>query len=175
STGHGELKVAYGYTSVDIQNDSDYKLILNRVDTTTNRLGRITIVDTGLLTKSVFEMTASGIVESRYTGVLQTSTSISGSGDAVVTGIAYTLVSGYPMTRAVGTALSYQPQVGLKYVWVEGQAKTSTIVTKFEKRSFNLFGDNGLADLLAADGGWEWRNVTFTDNRPLLESEVLAC
>ncbi|MDX6677735.1 MAG: hypothetical protein QOE31_1787, partial [Solirubrobacteraceae bacterium] len=175
STGHGELKVAYGYTSVDIQNDSAYKLILNRIDTTTNRLGRITIVDTGLLTKTVFEMSATGVVESRYSGVLQTSTNITGGGDAVVTGIVYTLVSGYPANRGFATTLSYQPQIGLKYVWVEGQAKTTTTVTKFEKNSFNLFGDNGLADLLSADGGWEWRNVTFTDNRPLLESEVLAC
>ena len=173
STGNGRLNVAYGYTGVSITNNSPYKLVLNRVDVTTNRIGRITIVDSGSLTKDVYEVSGSGTVTHRhYTGALQTAATLTGSGDAVVTGINYTLQS---TTTSGTTGVTYSPQAGLQYMWVEGQASTVTTVTKYEQNSFNLFGDNDFADLLQADGGWEWRNQFFTDKQPLLESEVLAC
>ena len=46
STGGGIVRAAYGYANVDITNTSDYKLIVNRIDTTKNRVGKITIIDT---------------------------------------------------------------------------------------------------------------------------------
>ena len=52
STGGGEIKVAYGYANVDITNTSNYKLIVNRVDTTKNRVGKITIIDTARIDTS---------------------------------------------------------------------------------------------------------------------------
>ena len=40
STGHGRLKVASGLTSVDIDNESPYRLLLGRIDTTSERIGK---------------------------------------------------------------------------------------------------------------------------------------
>ena len=47
NTGKGELRVANGYTNVNISNLSNYNLIINEIDTTTDRVGKITIIDTG--------------------------------------------------------------------------------------------------------------------------------
>ena len=62
----------------------------------------------------------------------------------------------------------------MTYVWVEGQERTSVEVRKFEENSFNVFGDNALADALAADDSYQWRTVTFRDETPLLLSEVVT-
>ena len=55
STGNGRLVVANGYANVDIDNQSDYKLILNRIDTTREREGQITILDTYRLIKDDYK------------------------------------------------------------------------------------------------------------------------
>ncbi|MGI2027111.1 LEPR-XLL domain-containing protein [Endozoicomonas acroporae] len=61
---------------------------------------------------------------------------------------------------------------GARYVWTEGQSKTSTTVRKYEKKSFNLFGGNtNFDDWLAKDNSYKWKTVEFTDKKPLLESE----
>jgi hypothetical protein len=92
--------------------------------------------------------------------------------NAVVTTITY--VEQSRVTGLTGP-LTYLPQQGLKYVWVEGQEKVQTTVSKYETKSFNLLGDNALADALVRDDSWKWRDIYFTDEQPLLESEVLAC
>jgi len=46
STGNGQIKAAYGHANVDIVNESGYDLIVNRIDTTRDRTGKITIIDT---------------------------------------------------------------------------------------------------------------------------------
>ncbi len=66
----------------------------------------------------------------------------------------------------------YTPQEGLRYLWTEGQEKTKTVVTKYEKKSFNLFGVD--SDWLAKDARYVWRTTQYTDGAPLLESEVLV-
>jgi hypothetical protein len=52
STGNGLIKAAYGYANVNITNTSNYKLIVNRIDTTKDRVGKITIIDTARISDS---------------------------------------------------------------------------------------------------------------------------
>ncbi|RJR48541.1 MAG: calcium-binding protein, partial [Desulfobacteraceae bacterium] len=55
STGNGRLKVAHGWAGVDIRNETSYDLILNRIDTSRQREGTITLIDTNRLTKTIYE------------------------------------------------------------------------------------------------------------------------
>ena len=47
STGNGNLQVAAGYLDVEIENDSGYRTIVNRIDAAGSTEGRITIEDVG--------------------------------------------------------------------------------------------------------------------------------
>jgi len=173
STGNGLLRVANGYTSVDIDNETSYDLVLDRIDTTTDRKGKITIIDTGAspITKDVYETSASGVVLKHYTGVEATQPV---NEDGVVAAITYTLQStGAAIAIVDGIETQYEPREGLHYLWVEGQSKTKTTTTVYEKNSFNLFGDNKLADLLSKDHSWTSQDIVYTDKQPLLESETL--
>jgi hypothetical protein len=115
STGHGEIRVAYGYANVDIVNTSGYDLVVNRIDTTTNRTGKITIIDTDRLQKNEYSVDASGVVvEKVFHGTLVTD--VTGEGeDGFFSRIDY----------GTGTAIAfngfYEPQTGLHYLWTEGQ------------------------------------------------------
>ena len=175
STGNGMLRVANGYTSVDIKNSSRYDLVLNRVDTTTDRKGKITIIDTGRGTtihKDVYEVSAGRVEYKHYTGV-EASQPI--NSDGVVAAINYTLQStsdAGPVGSGVET--TYATRAGLQYVWVEGQSKTKTTYTEYQTKSFNLLGDNSLADWLVKDANiTEGPTINYTDDQPLLESETL--
>lgn len=165
STGNGQLKVANGYANVNITNNSNYQLIVNRIDNTTNRQGKITIIDTDTLKKSEYRVDGNGIKETRFQGTL-----IPADGNNIST-INYAQTGSTPYSFT--DDIKYLPQTGLRYVWTEGQEKTEVEVTKYEQNTFNLFGDNDLADLLARDEGYEWRTVEFRDEQPLLESESL--
>ena len=46
STGNGTLRVANGYTNVNINNESGYDIYIERIDVTKNKVGRIQITDT---------------------------------------------------------------------------------------------------------------------------------
>src|SRR5262249_62404380 len=76
STGNGQIIAASGYANVDITNTSNYKLIVNRVDTTKNRVGKITIIDTARVdtgapdAKTVYTVDAGGITRQTYTRAL---------------------------------------------------------------------------------------------------------
>ena len=50
STGNGQIRAAFGAASVNIVNNSNYDLIVNRIDTTKDRVGKITIIDTARIT-----------------------------------------------------------------------------------------------------------------------------
>jgi hypothetical protein len=180
STGNGALRVAHGYTSIDINNDSPYELILNRIDTTTERVGQITIVDTGRLLKTEYAIFENQILETTYAGTPTPGDPVDGFDndgdgdidDGEIPGIDYAVTESIP--HDLDDEITFQPQEGLRYLWTEGQESTKTTVTKYEKRSFNLFGDNNLADWLAKDKSYKWRTVEFRDAVPLLESEVLV-
>jgi Ca2+-binding RTX toxin-like protein len=164
STGNGMLRVAYGYTSVDIQNDSRYDLILNRIDTTTKRDGLITITDTARLQKVTYEVDGEQIKETVYQGTFSQGV------PNVSSRIVYEEVS--TEDHDLEEVLQYQPRQGLQYLWTEGQEKTTVVVTYYKKRSFNLFGFDW--DSLAKDQNYEWRTINYRDAFPLLESEILA-
>ena len=169
STGSGMLRVAYGYTSVDIQNDSQYDLVLNRIDTTTKRDGVITITDTATLQKVVYEVDGEQIKETLYQG-----TFTEGGPAGTTSRIEYEQV-GEPLRHDPSDPsdlIQYQPRDGLYYVWTEGQEKTTVVQTYYKKRSFNLLGFDW--DSLAKDENYEWRITTYRDAYPLLESEILA-
>ncbi|MCA9135478.1 MAG: right-handed parallel beta-helix repeat-containing protein, partial [Planctomycetales bacterium] len=161
STGNGRLKVANGYTGVDINNQSPYDLILGNIDTTKDRKGKITVIDSGFLTKTEYEAIGGQIKETNFTGALN-----SGGTPAII----YTQV-GSPVNYNFGDTIQYDLPVGLHYVWTEGQEKLQLDKRIYEKKSFNLFGDF-LADELAADNSWKHREVIELDDEPLLESET---
>ncbi len=178
STGNGRLKVASGYASVNIDNQSNYPVILDEIDTTKVREGKITIIDSGLLTKAEYAVVGNQVRETRFTGVEVPGDKVGdnidndGDGDTddgQIRRIVYSPAA--PILRNIGTTISYAPPVGTYYVWTEGQEKTQIDVRIYEKKSFNLFGDF-LADELAADDSFASREVFFRDKQPLLESET---
>ncbi|MHC4993378.1 MAG: hypothetical protein ACYTGC_20625, partial [Planctomycetota bacterium] len=170
STGGGLLRVAHGYTNVDIENETDYELVLNRIDTLTEREGKITIIDTATLKKVEYTLDGDEISEKVFSGVL-----IDGDPDTEdggISTIAYTLDATNPFLK--DDAYYDDVQDGRIYVWTEGQEKTQSTTSHYEKKSFNPFGDNSFADFLAKDSSYTWRTTVYTDGAPLLESEVLA-
>ena len=171
STGNGEIKAAHGYTSVDIDNNSGYDLILNRIDTTTERVGKITIIDTATLEKTVFEVDGSTVTETLYNGTL-----VPGDPnveDGVISRIDYAFAS--EDLHNVADDIYYEPRSGLQYIWTEGQEFTQTTVRKYEKKTFNLFGGaTNFEDWLSGDNSYKWQTIEFTDDYPLLESEGLV-
>ncbi len=176
STGNGRLKVANGYTNVDINNQSPYELILGNIDTTTNRQGRITIIDSGMLTKAEYIVDGGQIRETRSTGVLNPGDPVNGidddadgdTDDGQIPSIVYT--PGAPLFHNFGDSIQYLPPADLHYVWTEGQEKLELDKRVYEKKSFNLVGEF-LADELAADNSWKSRQLINLDDEPLLESE----
>jgi Ca2+-binding RTX toxin-like protein len=172
STGNGQVRAAYGHASVDIQNTSGYDLIVNRIDTTRDRTGKITIIDTDRLQKNEYTVDAAGVTERVYSGTLQTGTGVNND-DGAYSRIVYALDD--TNTYALTDNVQYQPQAGLHYLWTEGQEKVKTEVTKYEKNTFNLFGGNtSFEDWIDSDNSYKWKTVEFTDGTPLLESEVLV-
>ncbi len=167
STGNGRLKVANGYTSIDIDNNSSVDLILKGIDTTVDRQGKITIINTPTLEKTEYVADSSGVDVTEYQGTL-----IPASGDQI-SSISYSSTSG-PTTYDFSSVPDYQPISGAVYVWTEGQEKTETEQRKFEKKSFNLFGGGTkFEDSLKNDSSYKWIEVFYTDEQPLAESESL--
>ncbi len=136
STGGGRLKVASGYASVNIQNDSPYPVILDEIDTTTIRQGKITIIDSDRLTKTEYKVVGANVEERFYVGTSQ------GSHTAYGTPTVTTHTTG---------VISYLPRAGLQYIFVDAQTFSETIIRGYNKKSFNLVGDNFIADLLVPD------------------------
>ncbi|MBD2198648.1 MULTISPECIES: DUF4347 domain-containing protein [Calothrix] len=169
STGNGKLKVANGYANVDINNQSNYKLIVNRIDNSTNREGTITIVDTynkANPKKVEYKVNGNNIQETTYTGTLVP------AANGNISTINYTPV-GSAISHTFSSDIKYQPTPGLQYTWTEGQEKTRVVINKYEQNSFNLLGFDW--DELSADGiPPDTTETTFRDDQPLLESESLT-
>lgn len=167
STGNGQLLVAHGYANVDIDNQSDYELILNRIDTTKKREGKITIVDTARLQRTEYVIDESGgqkeIRETVYQGEPKTDENQN-------VRIEYEEVASF--NHSLDASLGYQPRAGLQYVWTEGQEKSTTIRKTYEDRSFNLLGFDW--DALVSDKFLKSTETFYRDQYPLLESEILA-
>ncbi|MEL7334319.1 MAG: hypothetical protein AAFN12_18880, partial [Cyanobacteria bacterium J06560_2] len=189
STGNAQLKVAHGYAGIDINNNTDKDLVLNRIDNTTNRKGLITLIDTARLVngsttqfKTEYLVTDEGIKREDFTGKLAPVTVNNPDGgtlqlnliDYTPLGAAKTFLADELINKT--KKVTWEPESGLFYVWTEGQESTRTIVTVYKKNSFNLFGTatplaRDIADKLAKDSSWSSRDIEYTDDQPLLESE----
>ncbi|MBX2867971.1 MAG: hypothetical protein KTR18_04825 [Acidiferrobacterales bacterium] len=60
STGNGELRVANGFANVDIKNYTNFDLVLEGIDTTKDRIGKIIIIDSARLQKDEYVLSAAG-------------------------------------------------------------------------------------------------------------------
>jgi len=135
STGNGQLKVANGYPSVAIDNDSPYRVHVGKIDTTNFREGRITIVDTAdrdAPTKAeyIYLRNTNQIQQLRYVGML-----VNGPNGPR---IEYGNPTGNT-THGISESLQYELQSGLQYVWTDGQLATyeqvKTITTDWGSRA----------------------------------------
>gem|GEM_PF-5747045 len=160
STGGGKIKVASGYPSINIQNSTSYPVILDSINTSKNRKGKITIIDSDLLKKTEYLYDPNGVLETNWQGVSVQGRTDYGSPTIVL--------------HAIGTPLTYQPKPGLQYVWTEGQTLDQTITETFQKKGFNLVGENFIADLLIADSQRVGDPVISLRGEPrrLLESQT---
>ncbi|MBF0186114.1 MAG: hypothetical protein HQM06_17230, partial [Magnetococcales bacterium] len=165
STGNGQLRVASGYASVDIVNNSQYKLAVDTIDVSKNRIGTITVTDSTTLARVVYKVQDGEVTEKYYQGVLVEPE----EGTEDVSTITYTQ-QGETRTASAQETLFYQPTPGQYYIWVEGQEKTRVVVNTYEQKSFNLLGFDW--DALAADSSAVSTDTQFRDSTPLLESEV---
>ena len=174
STGNAQLKVASGFTGVSIDNDSPFDLIVNRIDTTKDRVGKITIIDTSRLEKAVYEQSSNLIIETHFDGVKVAPDLASGEYvDGEIPLIVYTEdPERPPIQHAIGDIISYLPEAGLRYIWTEGQEKTEIERRVYQKRSFSFFPGFEV-DFLVSDRGWNYRTFVDRDGDFLLESESL--
>ena len=175
-----QMQTATRNTNVDITNTSNYKLIVNRIDTTKNRVGKITIIDTARIdtaaldAKTVYTLDASGVTRAKYSGTLVQNDPNVQDTEALAR-IDYTLTNDPSTDHPLLNTLTWDPRPGLHYVWTEGQSLTQTTLKHYDKETFNLFGGStGLEDWLAADQSYKWKTTEFKDPRALLESEALA-
>ncbi len=160
STGNGKLKVASGFVDVNINNQSQYPIIFSDIDTTTDRVGKITLVNSPTLEKSEYIVNGSTVQQTDY------------QGQKVNGRIQYTPIGS--SNHSINDILPYNPPEGKHLVWLEGQAATTIEKRIFEKRSFNLVGDNFIADLLAADNSFvRQEGPIYLDQRPLVLSKTL--
>lgn len=179
STGNGQLKVAHGWAGVDIVNNTDLDLIMNRVDVSRRRDGKVTIIDTARLSgpqgqqlpqKVEYVADETGVTVTTYNGSLSQG-GAQNLADGVPSSIIYTQTGQAQRINGFTGLPNYQTEAGLHYVWTEGQEKTRVEQYKYEQNSFNLFGDNAFADWLSPDSSYKWKTVNFRDEAPLLESE----
>ncbi len=122
STGNGALKVASGYASININNQSRYALAAGLIDASENRVGKITVTDSTTLKREVYTFENGGYTQQQFQGTL-VPPGIPGG----VSSIRYDdrgLTGG--RVADIAGSLIYQPEAGRYYVWTEGQAKTST-------------------------------------------------
>ena len=172
STGNGLLRVANGYTNVNINNNSTNDIYIERIDVTTDKVGRIQITDTSTPNLERIEYTyrQGMVIEQLFNGTV-----LPANPDGLVI-IEYAEV-GPEIEHAIvaGADVQYQPTQGSQYVWVEGQEKTQTEVRYYKRNTFNLFGGGTwIDDALVGDESYLWRTFAFTDEKPLLESEGIV-
>ncbi len=70
STGNGALKVASGYASININNQSRYALAAGLIDASENRVGKITVTDSTTLKREVYTFKDGGYTQQQFQGTL---------------------------------------------------------------------------------------------------------
>ena len=156
STGNGNLQVAAGFLDVDIENNSGYKTIVNRIDAAENPDGRITIIDTDRTPKKLkkeYVFHADGTVDEKSSVRLDNGT--------------WGMPSNSPQHKA-GEAVAFQPETGLRYQWVTGQSYDQT--TEEKKRYYPSY----MTDLLTPIGPAEFTIQSPTAKPPFNTKDLLA-
>ncbi|WP_237708081.1 hypothetical protein [Oceanicola sp. S124] len=167
STGGGRIVVASGYANVSIRNNSGYKLIVNEIDTSTDRKGVIQITDTlqtgdhadSVARRTTYTESAGSVTRTESYGL------ISRDGEGNFQGVEFVELG----TLSSNDTGSYAPVEGTYYIYSQGQRTVEqTIETRYEK-TFNLFFnfDAGGGTLLS-------KNTETLDDAPLLESQALS-
>ncbi|MEL7355615.1 MAG: LamG-like jellyroll fold domain-containing protein [Cyanobacteria bacterium J06560_6] len=146
STGSGELRVMDGFGKIDINNETNYEMVINTIDAggggnETGVEGRLQIIDTA---------------------------QIDGNGDALSTTytrigdhITKTTSSGQSSTLQNTRSTTYNPLAGQAYTWVTGQG-TATETTKTYK-SNEVFGAEVSSSKQTSS------TTRYLDETPLLE------
>jgi hypothetical protein len=85
STGNGEIKVASGYASINIDNQSKYALATGVVDASENRIGKVTVTDSATLKREVFTFENGNFSQQQFQGTLTPATDPNGVSSIVYT------------------------------------------------------------------------------------------
>ncbi|MGB0964662.1 MAG: LEPR-XLL domain-containing protein, partial [Litorivicinus sp.] len=185
STGNGEIKVASGYASLDVDIDlgggADLDVVFEGVDLTVNRAGLIQITDVNRLLVDTDDSANSSV---GYGADVRTTYSLNGAnvqkvtegGRVLLENGRYTLDYQAAVTdnTLVGATTAWNPISGSRYVWVEGQATAEQTRYEYEQRSFTWSTIDAWNDGVVGDV--EARSITTTtlDQTPLLESESVV-
>ena len=146
STGNGRLKVASGFVDIDINNESPYRLILNRIDTTKERKGRIEVINSANQTKVEYEVVSGQIEETHSVGTLVEGNPITGE----ISTIHYQEMPSE--SHQFGDSIQYELPTGLHYVWVDGAERRLLTVKTYRIESLEIpFVGAGSTLLLLAD------------------------
>ena len=184
STGNGEIKVASGYASLDVDIDlgsgADMDVVFDGVDLTENREGLIQITDINRLT---VDTNNSSTVSVGFGSDVRTTYTLNGSniskqvegGRIELLDDRYSLVYDSASTSSVsGTTTTWNPITNSRYVWIEGQAKAEETQYKYEKKSFTWSTIESWNDGVVGDSSYKWKTTRLLDSTPLLESESVV-
>jgi hypothetical protein len=147
NTGSGTLNVLDGFGRINIDNRSDYDLVVNNLNAGNEVEGEIRIIDTAKGTTTIYTKDASGnVVVTVDDGATITTTS-----------------------HADPSTVVYDPLAGQCYSWVTGQEQREVEVRYDHDKSLNLWLFT--IDALVADSvNWSKHNFSL-DPLPLLEGE----
>jgi hypothetical protein len=161
----GNIKVTHGYANIDIQNETDYTLILNKIDTSRKNEGSVTIYDTKQVLNEASELGSKVIYKydmdsdtlnvDRYNVIID---------DGLYT---YELDSQEEITnlslRPDYEQPEYNPVEGMFAIWVEGQSTKSQIEDIYISRAFNLTpGWTSLGDRINDALGPDYTHLSHT-------------
>ena len=162
STGAGRLHVASGYANVSIRNHSNYKLIVNGIDASRERIGVIQITDTqnrpngGIAHRVTYEQNGN------QTDVTVSKADLIVAGDPS-SGLTFNVVSEYTVNSLTS---SYTPQQNLFYTYTEGKSSIVQIIDTKYVKSFNIFFN------FPAGAGSDYSyNEESLSEAPILEGE----
>jgi len=162
STGAGRLHVASGYANVSIRNHSNYKLIVNGIDASRERIGVIQITDTqnrpngGIAHRVTYEQNGN------QTDVTVSKADLIVAGDPS-SGLTFNVVSEHTVNSLTS---SYTPQQDLFYTYTEGKSSIVQIIDTKYVKSFNIFFN------FPAGAGSDYSyNEESLSEAPILEGE----
>ncbi|MDA7878479.1 hypothetical protein N9B39_02885, partial [bacterium] len=174
STGNGELKVADGYATVSITNNSTLDLEIGEIDVSVERDSSITLIEpldeaeevggeSATLKKTVFDYSSESVSQEIFYGVVDATSDLNSDGN--ISSIEYVYDSSNSIS---GNTSEFEIQDEYYYTWTEGQESTQTTVSYKKKKSFQVIGS---WNQNVKNANWDWQDVNYTDDTPLLESE----